>query len=248
MPMATQTATQMATTALPRRSPVALFYPAMAIFAAAVIFLGFARSYYLKEIFGTPPLPLLVHLHGALMTAWMGLFIVQTTLVEKGRSDIHRRLGVAGGILAAAIVVVGPIVAVNGVRAGHHALPGVNPLAFMAVPFGDIAVFATLVGAALYYRRRPEFHKRLMLVALITILPPGVARWPITFLPKGPLLFFGFPDLVLVACIVYDYARTRRLNPAFLLGGLLLIASHPLRLMVSGTAAWMSFAHWITGV
>lgn len=240
----------MVTTALPRRSPAtaSVFYPAMAIFAAAVIFLGFARTYYLKEIFGTPPLPLLVHLHGALMTTWMGLFIVQPMLVAKGRTDIHRRLGVAGGVLAAAIVVVGPIVAIYGVRAGHHPVPGANPLAFMAVPFGDIAVFAILVGAALYYRRRPEFHKRLMLVATITLLPPGVARWPLAFLPKGPLLFFGFPDLVLLACIIYDYVRTRRLNPAFLLGGLLLIASHPLRLMFSGTAAWMSFAHWITGV
>jgi hypothetical protein len=229
------------------RPRASLFYPGMAVFAAAVIVFGFARTYYLKEFFGTPSLPLLVHLHGAVMTAWMALFIVQTTLVEKGRTDIHRRLGVAGGFLAAAIIIIGPVVAVHSVQRGHH-LPGVNPLVFMAVPLGDIVVFGTLVGAAFYYRRRPELHKRLMLVATIAILPPGVARWPLHFLPKGPLLFFGVPDIVLLGCISYDYAKTRRLNPAFVLGGLLLIASHPLRLMLSGTSAWMSFAHWITGV
>jgi uncharacterized membrane protein YozB (DUF420 family) len=224
----------------------------MAIFAAGVILLGFARTYYLKEFFGTPPLPWLVHLHGALMTAWLALFAAQTTLVEKGRTDIHRRLGVAGALLAAAIVLVGPMVAVYAVRSGHStagaATPTGNPLAFMVVPFGDIAVFAILVGAALFYRRRPQLHKRLMLVAVIAILPPGVARWPFHFLPRSPLLFFGFPDLVLIGCILYDFVKTRRLSPAFLWGGLLLIASHPLRLMFSGTAAWMSFAHWITGV
>lgn len=243
--MATQSATFAAQSQ--SRSPASLFYPGIAVFAAAVIIFGFARTYYLKEFFGTPSLPLLVHLHGAVMTTWMALFIAQTTLVEKGCTDIHRRLGVAGAFLAAAIIIIGPVVAVRAVQRGHHP-PGVNPLSFMAVPLGDIVVFGTLVGAALLYRRRPELHKRLMLVGTIAILPPGVARWPLQFLPKGPLFFFGFPDLVLLSCITYDYAKTRRLNPAFAWGGLLLIASHPLRLMLSGTSAWMSFAHWITGM
>jgi len=243
--MATQSATLSAQSQ--SRSPASLFYPGIAVFAAVVIIFGFARTYYLKEFFGTPSLPFLVHLHGAVMTTWMALFIAQTTLVEKGRTDIHRRLGVAGAFLAAAIIIIGPVVAVHAVQRRHHP-PGVNPLMFMAVPFGDIVVFGTLVGAALLYRRRPELHKRLMLVGTIAILPPGVARWPLQFLPKGPLFFFGFPDLVLLGCITYDYAKTRRLNPAFAWGGLLLIASHPLRLMLSGTSAWMSFAHWITGM
>jgi len=241
--MATQSATFAAQSQ--SRSRANLFYPGIAVLAAAVIIFGFARTYYLKEFFDTPSLPLLVHLHGAVMTTWMALFIAQTTLVEKGRTDIHRRLGVAGAFLAAAIVSIGPVVAVRAVRRGHYPA-GVNPLTFMAVPLGDIVVFGTLVGAALLYRRRPELHKRLMLVGTIAILPPGVARWPLQFLPKGPLFFFGFPDLVLLGCITYDYAKTHRLNPAFAWGGLVLIASHPLRLMLSHTSAWISLAHWIT--
>lgn len=243
--MATQAATSPRVQAKPRAQ---WFYPAMAAIAAIVIFAGFARTYYLKEWFGTPSLPWLLHLHGALMTAWIALFLGQTLLVESGRTDIHRRLGVFGGMLAAAIVVVGPMVAVHAARLGHSPGPAINPLAFMVVPLGDIVVFAVLVGAALYLRRRPELHKRLMLVATIAILGAGVGRWPVSPAMKTPLLFFGVPDLILLGCIAYDYAKTRRLNPAFLWGGLLLIASHPLRLMLSGTAAWMSFAHWITGV
>lgn len=218
----------------------------MAILAAAIIFAGFARTYYLKELFGTPSLPLLLHIHGLLMSAWLALFITQTFLVATHRVQLHRRLGVLGAMVALAIIPVGVLTAIHAVRLGH-APTGASPLSFLAIPLGDIAVFGTLVAAALYYRRRPDLHKRLMLVATITILPPGIARWPVTFVAHVPLMFFGLTDLVLIGCVLYDWAKTRRLHPAFLWGGLLLLASHPLRLMISGTGAWLSFARWLTG-
>ncbi len=224
-----------------------LFYPAMALFVAAVVFVGFARTYYLKEFFGTRPLPLLLHVHGFIMTCWLGLLVVQTTLVATRRTHIHRRLGVAGGILAIAIVVIGSSVAIHAVRAGH-APTGRSPLAFLVIPLGDIGVFATLVAAGFYYRRRPELHKRLMLVATIAILPAGIARWPLSLVAHQSLRFFAATDLILLGCIAYDYFKTRRLSPAYFWGGLLLVASHPLRLMLAHTATWMTFAHWITGV
>jgi len=225
-----------------------VFYPSIAVLAAVIIFVGFVRTYYLKGLFGTPSLPLLLHIHGLIMTTWMLLLITQTVLVAAHRTNVHRKLGVAGGVLAAAVAIMGVTVAIYAARQGH-APTGVPPLAFLAVPLGDVVVFSTLVGAGLYYRRRPELHKRLLIVATIAILPPGIARWPITSrLMHTPLTFFGVADLILLVCIAYDVVKTRRLNPAYLWGGLLLVASHPLRLMLAGTTAWMTFAHWITGV
>ena len=88
-----------------------------------------------------------------------------------------------------------------------------------------------------------------MLVATISILGPGLGRIPIDALLKaGPLAYFGITDLILMAAAAYDWKKNHRLSPAFLWGGLFVIISHPLRLFVSGTAAWMTFAHWITGV
>jgi len=241
----------MATQAAPGRVQPAqrsrAFYPSVAVMAAIVIFVGFARTYYLKEFFGTPSLPLLLHVHGLVMTCWMVLLMVQTTLVATHRTSVHRRLGVAGGVLAVAVVALGTAVAIYAAR-NAHAPTGIPPLAFLAVPFGDVVVFSALVGAGFYFRRRPELHKRLMLVATIAILPPGIARWPVPWNVHTPLIFFGVADLILIGCVIYDYVKTRRLNPAYLWGGLLLIASHPLRLMLAGTAAWITFAHWITGV
>src|SRR2546421_975138 len=73
-----------------------------------IILAGFARTYYLKGFFGNPPLPeRLVHLHGIVMTSWVVLFITQVSLVSRGRTRTHQRLGVLGAFLAALIVVVG---------------------------------------------------------------------------------------------------------------------------------------------
>src|ERR1041385_4599640 len=83
-----------------------LFFPGMAIFAIAIVFAGFARTYFLRSYFQPQPLPLYLKVHGLLFTAWIGLFLVQTSLVAAGRTDIHRRLGWAGAALAAVMVPV----------------------------------------------------------------------------------------------------------------------------------------------
>jgi hypothetical protein len=220
----------------------------MAIAAAVIVFTGFSRSYFLKAHFGTPPLPPLVHLHGLLFTSWIVLFFTQVTLVAARRTDVHRRLGVVGAALAAIMIVVGFKVAVAAASRGASPPGGPPPLVFLVIPIGDILVFAMLVGAAFYFRRRVEIHKRLMVVATIGLLTAAIARLPFAFiLANGPLAFFGLTDLVLLACVLYDSVAHRRLHPAYVWGGLLLVLSQPLRLAVAGTGAWLSFARWLTG-
>jgi hypothetical protein len=214
------------------RSRERMLYTGMAIFSAAVIFAGFSRTYYLKALFADLPLTPLVHLHG---------------MVAAKRTDLHRHLGVAGGVLAGLMIIVGPMTAIAAAKRGFGAPGGPPPLVFLTIPLFDILVFAILVVAGLYYRQRPDVHKRLMLLSTISILPPGIARLPFDFiLGTGPLAFFGLADLVLLACATYDTITRRRLHPAYLWGGLLIIVSHPLRLAIGGTGAWLTFARWLT--
>jgi hypothetical protein len=223
-----------------------MFYVGMAIFAAAIVFAGFSRTYYLRGVFGRPEIGLLRHVHGFLFTSWLVLLLVQVSLVAAKRTDIHRRLGVAGGVLAVLMVVAGVTLGINAASQGHSP-PGLNPLVFLVIPLGDMLVFATMVVAGFYYRRQSETHKRLMVMATLVLLPAAVARLPFAFiLATGPLAFYGLPDLLLLACIGYDTIVHRRLHPAYLWGGLLLVATQPLRLVIGGTAAWLSFAHWVT--
>jgi hypothetical protein len=87
------------------------FYLIMAIASTVLVFLAFARTFYLKPYFGTPQLSRLVELHGIVFTAWMFFFIAQTALIASDRPEVHRRLGYAGGVLASAMVVLGTTVA-----------------------------------------------------------------------------------------------------------------------------------------
>jgi hypothetical protein len=220
----------------------------MAVLAAAIVFAGFAPSYYLKGWYGTPPLPSpLVHLHGMLFTSWIVLLLTQVTLVAARRTDLHRRLGVAGGLLAVVMVVVGVLTAIGEARR-LSAAPGSLALVFLVTPLGDMLVFSILVAAAFRFRRQGEAHKRLMLVATIDLLTAAIARLPFDFIrANAPLAFFGLTDLVLGVCVLYDLAARRRVHPAYVWGGLLLVASQPLRLALGGTRAWLAFARWLTG-
>jgi len=223
------------------------FYALVALVAAAIVFVGFSRTFFLNWLFAKRDLSPLYVLHGVVFSSWIALFLIQTWLVASGRTSVHRRLGVIGGFLAVTMVVVGLTIAIHAARSGFLT-PGLPPpLIFFVVPFFDIVVFSILVGAALYYRKKSPTHKRLMLVATISMLPPAFARIPLGFIAAAlPISAFALADVVLLACILYDSFINRHLHRAYLWGGLLFIASFPVRILLARTAAWMTFAHWIT--
>jgi len=222
------------------------FYGLAALVAALIAFAGFARTYYLKGAFGSPALPGLVHLHGIVMTAWIVLFAVQASLVAARRVDLHRKLGIAGAALAALVVIVGAATAIEGARRGVS--PGPPPLVFLAIPLGVILVYGALVAAAIANRRRPDWHKRLMLLGAISVLTPAIARIPIDALHAGGIVaFLGVTDLLAIACIAWDTARNRRLHPAFAWGGIFLVLWQAGTLAVAQSAAWQPVARWLVG-
>jgi hypothetical protein len=229
------------------RARPAWFYIAMAAFSMLVAFVGFAPTYYLKLFHDAPALSTLVHVHGLVFTSWLLLFFVQTRLVARHRIDLHRRLGVFGAVLALAMTVIGTFTAIAAAAAGH-APNGIAPLMFLAIPLFAIALFVALVGAGLYARRRnSEVHKRLMLLATISLLSPPIARLPLESIHQyGVLAVFGLTDLILFTCIAIDTFRHRRLHPAMAWGGLVFLASQPLRLVVAHTQAWQESALWLT--
>src|SRR5215210_5764675 len=222
------------------------FYVGMAIAIAITVFVGFSRSYFLSSWYGTKELSGLLHLHGLVFTSWVLFFLLQTTLVASGRTYLHRRMGIGGAVLALLVVLVGTTVAILRVKTGISPIPGVPALGFLAIPLFDMVVFAILVGTALYFRRRLETHKRLMTLSMIALLPAPIARMSFLPLPPGPPTFFALADLFILALLVYDLVTRRKVHPATIWGGLLVVASQPLRLMIAGTPAWMAFAGWLT--
>lgn len=231
-----------ATPRMPGRVNDRRLYILAAILVPLIVLTGFARTYYLKPFFATPDLPgRIVHLHGIVMTLWVILFIVQVFLVETRRTRIHQRLGILGSVLAALVVIVGILTALY--AAARGASPGPPALSFLIIPFGDMLIFSVLIGLALYFRRKLDVHKRLMLLAAINVLTPAIARIPLEFIINGgPLVFFGLTDLCLLACVAFDTIKHRRLHPVFLWGTIFLIVMQPLRLLLAQTNAWINVA------
>jgi hypothetical protein len=231
----------------PARPGQRWFWLSGALFAALVVVVGFSPTFYLKGLFGTPPLSALKLVHGAVFSAWVVLFVVQTWLVATNRRDVHRTLGAFGSLLLVAMCVVGYQVAIESGRSGFTPDPAkVSPLSFMAVPLFDLGVFALLVSAALVLRARSDWHKRLMLVATLSLLPPAIARVALQFPPLPVLpIAFGGTALVIVAAMGLDRVMLRRLHPAMLWGGLIVILSLPGRLLIANTQAWQDLAAWL---
>jgi hypothetical protein len=222
------------------------FFGLMAALAAAIVFAGFAPTYYLGPWFAAPALTPLVHLHGIVFTAWIALLALQVGLVATGRTYLHRRVGVAGAVLALAMVVLGVATAIVSAQLGHTPNPAIPPLSFMAIPLFAIVAFALLVGAGVALRHRPQAHKRLMLLATIAILGAAMARLPLGIVKAGgPPAFFGLTDLLVLACVAYDLLTRRRVHPAWLLGGAVILASQVGSLLAAPSAPWLAFAHWL---
>jgi hypothetical protein len=198
-----------------------IFFGGMGVAMALVVFIGFAPSYYLKRP-DAPPLTPLLHLHGFVASAWMLLFVTQTALIAAQRVDLHRRLGNIGAILAVAVTALAAITSID--SRGFT-----NRLVFS---LGLVLMFVIYVSAGLMQRRNPGAHKRLMLLATISLLAPAISRLHLPFLPQGSVGPNFGALLFLLPAFAYDLAILRRIHPALLWGGLFMIAMLPLRIIL----------------
>jgi hypothetical protein len=197
--------------------------------------------------------PLIVHLHAVAFVGWLVLFTVQVALIRTARADIHRRLGVAGAVLAAMMVVLGPVTALV-VAGARFAATGQTP-EFLAVQFTDILAFTGLTTAGLLMRRIPLAHKRLMLLGLIYISDAGFSRFlngamaaPLGNCAWGEIagLYLG-SDLLMLGFGVYDLSTRGRLHPAYIAGVVWTIALQFTALVLLGNPTWKALSLHLIG-
>ncbi len=218
-----------------------LFFSGMALVILWVVFYGFARTYFLAGVFRAHLPSLLVHIHGAAFTLWVLLLVTQASLVSAGRVDVHRRLGIAGFLLACAMVVLGVLTATAALARGV-ALPGMDAKTFYAVPMLDMLLFATLIFFAFRARSRPAAHKRIILIATIALTPAAFTRWPSAHLNAQVAFLFTYVLLFFLAA--YDLWSMRRIHRATAWAGGFLIFVGQMSLVIGGTVAWHAFASW----
>lgn len=244
----------MATVALPRttqkpdtnRQYDNYFFPAMAFLILLTVFVGFARTYFLAGVFRAPLPNLLIHIHGAIFSSWILLLITQALLVSAGRVDIHRRLGLAGFGLACLMVVFGILAASNSLARGF-APPGsgFDPRTFYAIPIGGMFIFSTLVFCAYRARFNPAAHKRLILIATISLLDAPTGRPPFTVITARPFFDSTFIYLFLLLLIAYDLWSTRKIHRATAWAAAFVVVAGQLRVPLGSTTAWHNVADWV---
>ena len=219
----------------------------MSLACAATAFLGFAPTYWVPLAHRTLSASPVVHFHGLLFFTWTLYFVMQSWLAASGRVVNHRSLGIAGVSITTAMVIFGFLASVTSMK--HAAALGQTDagISFAIVPMSGIAFFAAVFVLAIMNTRRPEIHKRLMLLAAVSILDAAAACWFPTFLvlagPPGsppvplPIAPAVVASLLLAVAMVRDKRSEGRVHPVYIYGTLALLAVKVLNWPVSETAA-----------
>lgn len=229
------------------------FFPLAVAVIWVVILLGFVPDVVHRLTRGAAPYPLVIHLHAVIFVGWLMFLSVQVVLIRARRHDLHRRLGLFGAALAAAMVVVGPWAGIVDEQV-HFGTPEGDP-PFLSAEFMEMLVFTVQVAAALWLRRDASAHKRLMLLATLFLTTAGFGRWlaePLYrlfgdgFLPFF-LEFFAPATLLVLGLGAYDLATRRRLHPAYVVGAASGIAGQVIASWLYVSPAWKAVALKVIG-
>lgn len=219
------------------------FFPIMSSLLIVFVFLGFAPTYYMRPA-SAGAIPASLHIHGAAMTAWYVLLLLQTTLIAMRRRAVHRRLGVAGAVIASVIVILNPMVVVWGVA---HRPPG-EPIELTAlIVVGDLlvmAIFAILAALAIYWRRYPETHSRMLMLASIAVAGPALGRLSLN-LAATPLPGLITLMLLPLLVVVHDRVLMKRVHPVSAWGAAAIIGSLVLSIGIANSPAGPAIVLWL---
>jgi FtsH-binding integral membrane protein len=228
---------------IPGRKYDHVFFSGMAGLLLGSVFLGFAHTYYLAGMFRAPLPSVIVHFHGAIFSSWILFLLAQTTLVASGRTNIHRRIGIAGFLLACLMVVVGVWAATNSL--GRNGGPaGVDPKTFYIIPITDMLIFGVLVFFAYRARFDSAAHKRIIIVATVALMIAAIARWPLPLVQHNPLTAALLSYVFLLMLVAYDLWSMHKIHRATIWASVFLIFVQQIRFPIGQTAAWHVFATW----
>ena len=214
------------------RGTRSFFFLAMSVLLVAVVFVGFAPTYFLATAFAAPDVDLIRHVHGSLFSAWLLVLVAQAWLAYTRRMSLHRRLGSFGLALAVPILMAGAWLMLS--FASERNGTGIEDAAYIygttrlfwgnVILLGSFALFVVLGG---YYRRVPDHHKRFMLLATLSMVPPALGRignWGLFGLSQMQLVFPSFL-LLLLALPLWDLVTRGRPHRVSLFGSAWLFAA-----------------------
>lgn len=231
------------------RDRAGLFYFGFGLVALAAVFTGFGTTYVLPMARRSFSAPAVVHLHGALCLSWVLLFIAQSLLVRGRQTPLHRRVGRLGIPIALGILVSGMGTALWATERDLATVP--SALTTMIGTLTSLAIFAALVTFAVAMRRRPDWHKRLMMLATIVVLWPAYFRFRhlMPWVPRPDVwLALVLADLPILVAAARDRLVYGRVHPVWAIFGTALVVEQSLEVMLFETAFWRSLGQSLYGI
>lgn len=228
------------------RTAERVFFAGMALLLCTVVFIGFFRTFFGVGFVEAPlPSPVLL-VHGIVFTAWMLLFLMQAALVSAHRVAWHRTLGIAAFCLPPLMIVLGVIAAIDAL--GRKVTIGpLDPATSLALPLVNITAFAIVIFAAWRARRRPDAHKRLVVLATISLSTAALGRFPWAQMgipaAAGPVI--GLAALILLV-VAYDVLSLRRVHRSTMWAAPVVFVAGAFAVPFGMTSAWHGFAELLT--
>ena len=221
------------------------FFASISLLILAAVFLGFARSYYLAGTIHAHLPSAIIHIHAVIFSSWILLFITQIALVSIGRIGWHRKLGVAGAVLACLMLIFGVLASIDEVR--RHFVPpgGVDSPTMLAIQAMELSVFTFLVAWGIRARRDGAAHKRLLTFATFVFLGPAVSRWPFAFIVQFPPSTGLIIDAFLISVILFDLVTLRKIHRATMWASLMVFLMVPAMFNLGHAVFWRHFTMWV---
>jgi len=188
------------------------FYLCMSLVMAGLVVWGFSRTVDTNLFHANPPRPWLLWMHAAAFSTWVIFFFTQSVLVRVRKVSIHRFLGWFGAALATVMVALGLRVAVVMTRFDTFVLHQKDVSAFLSIPFQDMIVFGTCIAIAIYWRSRPDYHRRLVFIATCCLMDAAVGRFDFIF---NHNLFYPALDLLIVLGMLRDWVVEERVHKVY---------------------------------
>ena len=223
------------------------FYFSMSLAMTGVIMWGFSRTVDQNLLHAKPARPLLLWMHGAAFSTWMVFFIAQSGLVRIRKVSIHRAIGWFGAVLAPLMVGLGLTVMVIMTRFDVTVLHQNGVQSFIGIGFWDMAMFGTCVALAILWRTKPDYHRRLIVVATCGLLDAGIGRFDFWF---NHSIFYIGVDLFIVAGMLRDLVVDGRIHKVYLYALPVMIVGQGfvVYLWRVNPAWWQATTHAILGV
>lgn len=219
------------------------FYFVAILLIVTIVIYGFSHTVGDGLLHPKKPPPRILYFHAALASGWLLLLLVQTSLARLRQIRLHKSLGILGLCIGAAMPVVTLATRYVDLHAGDGA--PIDEIAFSTVTFNDMLCFSTAFALAMIWRKKPEFHRRLIYIAACCLTVPAFARMPEALVI--PPWWYLYADVLVVLGMLRDVITERRIHRVYAVGLplLALCQASAMALFLTAPSGWIGVLRWL---